>query len=276
MELRLTILCENSISRPGQLLGEHGFACLVETDQTRLLFDCGQGFGLVGNAVELGCALERCEGIVLSHGHYDHAGGLLAALAETGPVPVHAHPDIFQPRYWQSNFELRPIGIPSSLDDCRSAGAQFVFDRKFHLLAPRIWITGEIPRCNQFEGGDPHLVVPDGDGYRPDPFADDQALVIETRRGLVVLLGCAHAGVINTLDHVREQTGCARIHAIVGGTHLGPASEDQYQATVKALRGYCVERLAVSHCTGLVRAAHLHHEFAGRFSFAAVGSQLEF
>lgn len=275
MELRISILCENSVSRPGHLLGEHGFACLVETAQTRLLFDCGQGFGLVGNAAEMGCALDTCAGIVLSHGHYDHAGGLLTALAATGPLPVHAHPDIFRPRYWQSNFELRPIGIPVSADDCRDAGAQFAFDKNFHLLAPRVWVSGEIPRRNPFETGDPHLVVPEGNGYRPDPFNDDQALVVETRRGLVVILGCAHAGLINTLDHVREQTGCARIHAVVGGTHLGPASEEQYLATLAALRSYCVERLAVSHCTGLARSAQLQHEFPGRFAFAAVGSHIE-
>jgi 7,8-dihydropterin-6-yl-methyl-4-(beta-D-ribofuranosyl)aminobenzene 5'-phosphate synthase len=109
----------------------------------------------------------------------------------------------------------------------------------------------------------------------PDPFPDDASLVIETTKGLVVLLGCANAGLINTLQLVREQTGCTHFYAVLGGTHLAPAGDDQFAGIIRTLRAFGVERIGVSHCTGLPRAAQLHAEFGGRFFFASVGSTLE-
>jgi 7,8-dihydropterin-6-yl-methyl-4-(beta-D-ribofuranosyl)aminobenzene 5'-phosphate synthase len=187
--------------------------------------------------------------VVLSHGHYDHTGGLLDVLSRTGPVDVIAHPGIFVERYWVGEHEQRAIGIPFARARLESLGAHF----HLHLMAA---------------GSDDLLV--------PDSFPDDASLIIETAKGLVLLVGCAHAGLVNTLQMVREQTGCPHLYAVLGGTHLAPASDEQFTGTVRALRAFGVERIGVSHCTGLPRAAQLYAEFGGRFFFASVGTTLEF
>jgi 7,8-dihydropterin-6-yl-methyl-4-(beta-D-ribofuranosyl)aminobenzene 5'-phosphate synthase len=276
MNVRLTVLCENSVARPNGTIGEHGFACLVETASDTLLFDTGTGAGILHNAQVLGRNLALVRTVVLSHGHYDHTGGLLDVLGRTGPVDVIAHPGIFAERYWVGQHERRSIGIPFARQHLESLGSRFDLRRQYGEVVAGVHFSGEIPRVTPFETGDPHLIAAGSDGILvPDSFPDDAALIIETGRGLVLLVGCAHAGLVNTLQMVREQTGCSHLYAVLGGTHLAPASDEQFSGTVRALRAFGVERIGVSHCTGLPRAAQLHAEFGSRFFFATVGSTLE-
>lgn len=276
MATRLTILCENSVGRPNGTIGEHGFACFIETPEGNILFDTGNGAGILRNAEVLGRDLDSVRAVVLSHGHYDHTGGLSDVLGRTGLIDIVAHPGIFAERFWVGEHERRDIGIPFSRMHFEALGARFLLQRHFGEIAPGIHFSGEIPRNASFETGDPHLMVLDDAGKLiPDPFPDDICLVIETEKGPIVLLGCAHAGLVNTLNLVREKTGFDRFYAVVGGTHLAPASDEQFAATVRSLRAFCVERIGVSHCTGLPRAAQLHAEFGGRFFFASVGSTIE-
>lgn len=278
MTARITILCENSVARPGGLIGEHGFAALIETPESTHLFDTGQGFGLINNAREIGCNLQQISSVVLSHGHHDHSGGLPLLLEHLQrPVKVVAHPDIFSERYWRSHFELRAIGMVAKRDQLEGQGASFSLSREYQQLAENLYGSGEVPRRTNFKRGDPHLVIPDGSGgYCQDPFRDDLSLCLRTERGLVILLGCAHAGVINILDHFKEQSGDERICTLIGGTHLGPASEEQFQATLEMLKRNRIGKIGLSHCTGLNRAAQLHQELPGRCFFAAVGTVLDF
>jgi len=276
MSIRLTVLCENSVGRPNGTIGEHGFACFIETPAGNLLFDTGNGTGILRNSQALGRNLATVGTVVLSHGHYDHCGGLVGVLGQTGPVDVVAHPGLFAERYWVGEHEQRAIGIPFTRQRLESLGARFQLRQDFCPVAPHIRFSGEIPRVTPFETGDPHLMVAGREGgLEPDPFPDDAALIIETRRGLVLLLGCAHAGLVNTLQHVRAQTDGAPIYAVLGGTHLAPASDEQFAGTLRALRACGAERIGVSHCTGLPRAAQLAAEFGGRCFFATVGSTLE-
>jgi 7,8-dihydropterin-6-yl-methyl-4-(beta-D-ribofuranosyl)aminobenzene 5'-phosphate synthase len=188
-----------------------------------------------------------------------------------------AHPDLFNERYWRSDFELRSIGITRSRAELEGGGADFSFDSSFKPLSETLYYSGEVPRHTLFEKGDPHLVIPDGaGGYRQDPHRDDLSLALRTERGLVILLGCAHAGVINIIEYFRERIGEERIYALIGGTHLGPAVEEDFQVTLAALKRYRIGKIGLSHCTGLNRASQLHHEFAGRCFFAAAGTVLEF
>ncbi|MFO7685519.1 MAG: MBL fold metallo-hydrolase [Desulfobacterales bacterium] len=277
MKTKLTILCENSVGVPFGVIGEHGFACYVETDDCNYLFDTGQGFGIVQNSLALRKDLRDITAIMISHGHYDHTGGLPAVLQLRGPVDVYAHPDIFMERIWSAEGNTRFIGIPYSRRYLESLGARFRLQTGMVAVGPNVFLTGEIPRTSTFEKGDAKMtaVTPGGERIHPDPLKDDLSLIVDSEKGLILVLGCAHAGMINIIEYALEKTKRDKIYAIIGGTHLGFASDAQFNETLKVIERYNIERIGVSHCTGLPRAAMLHAKLKERFFFGSVGSTLE-
>lgn len=277
MQTKLTILCENSVGHPFGVVGEHGFACFIETQAGNVLFDTGQGIGICGNAAVLGKNLASIQAIAISHGHYDHTGGLPQVLEQTGPVPVYGHPDIFASRTWSDGTATRYIGMRHRRGYLESLGAQFNLIRNPVEISDRVHLTGEIARNNDFEKPDANMTLhPEGAmAVCPDPIADDLSLVVDSDKGLILVLGCAHAGMINIFDHILEMFHRDRIYAVIGGTHLGFAQPAQFEETLKALDRYGIERLGVSHCTGLEKAAELRVRLGERFFFGCVGAQLE-
>ncbi len=272
---KITIICENSVGSAKKAIGEHGFSCFIETSHGNFLFDTGQGAGFLRNSSVLDLDLESIDGIILSHGHYDHAGGLIEALGVAAPVKIYGHPDLFSDRLWVGEHEQLDVGIPFSKQQLEQLGADFDLDSDFREISSGLWLTGEVPRINDFENGDPHLQITSPDGeLKPDPLADDCSVVIDSEKGLVLLLGCAHAGLVNIMHHVLEMTGRDRFHAVVGGLHLAPASDEQFAGTVSALRQFKVNRIGVGHCTGLRRSAELYAQFPQKTFFASVGSSL--
>ncbi len=277
MSFKITVLCENTVPRPG-LVGEHGFAAYVESPGGDVLFDTGQGMALTANANALKKDLTQVSHLVFSHGHYDHTGGLLAFLGVHGPCDITAHPDVLSRRYWalpgnDSGVPLS-IGMPWHEEYLTTRGASFHWVKTFHEVLPDVFVTGEVPRNTDFEKGDPRMMVPNGDGWTQDPFLDDYSLVLKTHRGLVVVLGCAHAGLINILEHATLCTGEKRIHAILGGTHLGFYSTEHQDLTLRTLENYDVDLLAVSHCTGQAAAARFAELMGSKFAFGHVGFEL--
>ncbi len=277
MTLQLDIICENTVGRPISACGEHGFACLVKTPSGTWLFDTGSGETLLTNLSALKHDALQIDAVILSHGHYDHCGGLLPLLRAVGPRPVYAHPEIFTERFWQGQHEQRDISLPYKRSDLEAAGARFSFLDTLTELASGLYFSGTIPRLAPLESGDPHLVrrSTNNKGWESDEFNDDAALAIDTPNGLIILLGCAHAGLINTVEHFRNSLDFPRIHAIIGGTHLGPASDEQFAATLNYLSLLDFDRLGVSHCTGQVRSAQLYARFPNKVFFANVGTTVK-
>lgn len=271
MSTRITILCENSVGPVSGTLGEHGFSALVEWEGGSLLFDTGQGLTLLHNAQRMSKNLHAVGQVALSHGHYDHAGGLLPLLRTCGPKRIYGHPAIFTPRYRHKDTgESLSLGMPYPREYLEGQGACFDLSEQFREIAPNIYLTGQVARRTDFENGDNGLFL-DCCGATRDPFDDDQSLVITSDKGLVILLGCCHAGLINTLEHVTAQLGRRPIYAVLGGTHLGFSSPTQLDQTIRLLADWRIQKLATSHCTGFNAAARLQQAFPAAFQTAQVG-----
>ncbi|MCL6448996.1 MAG: MBL fold metallo-hydrolase [Armatimonadetes bacterium] len=269
--LKITVLSENTVGVTAGLTGEWGLAMLVEWAGKKILFDTGERGALVENAAALGVDLQSVDALVISHGHYDHTGGMRAFLRRRGRLPVYAHPGFFAPHYGSLPRE-HYIGVPFCREELASLGADFIFKREPQEIIPGLWISGEVPRKTAFEEGDSRLFCLADGKKTPDPLADDLSLYCATPEGLVVILGCAHAGLVNICEHAREVTGKNRIYGIIGGTHLGPVTDTQRDATVAYLQQLDLAFLAANHCTGLPVMARLAALFGPRFHFAPAGA----
>lgn len=278
MSIRLTILCENSVDQvsPYGLLGEHGFSCHLQTPSGDFLFDTGGGMTILNNAKLLGIDFSKLQGIMFSHGHFDHTGGLLQVLEKTGKIPIYAHPALFSQHYSKNSGTLHKIGIPWSQAELEQSGADFIFSSAPHRVTPELLLSGEVPRISKVETGDPNLLSLSTSGEQiTDPLQDDLSLFINTDKGLVILLGCAHAGLLNIIDHAIRVTGEKKIQMVVGGTHLKFCSEAQMTATLNRLEELDVKLIGASHCTGLRGARMLAERFGKRFFSASVGVQID-
>jgi 7,8-dihydropterin-6-yl-methyl-4-(beta-D-ribofuranosyl)aminobenzene 5'-phosphate synthase len=272
----VTVLVENSV-QGRELMAEHGLAFHVQCGAESLLFDTGQSALLVENARRLGLDLPKLRAVALSHGHYDHAGGLRAVWRLAPDAPLYLHPAALAPRFARNpDGTTRDVGLsgPDRAVALTQALRGHASQARTEVL-PGFSLTGEIPRETNFEDvGGPFVL--DEAGTQPDPIVDDQALFFDTRDGVVVLLGCAHAGVVNTLRHVRRLTSDRPIHAVLGGMHLLVASPERLEATVQALREMDVPRLGPAHCTGAAATARLWHEFPKACTLCSVGSRFVF
>jgi 7,8-dihydropterin-6-yl-methyl-4-(beta-D-ribofuranosyl)aminobenzene 5'-phosphate synthase len=275
MGLQITTLSDNSAGL-GNFLAEWGLSILVETAGLKILFDTGQSISASHNADLLGIDLGKINRIVLSHGHYDHTGGLRNILHRIKKeIEIIAHPDIWQAKYSTREDEEGYIGIPFHRQTLESLGARFNLSKKPVRITDNIITTGEIPMVTDYEEIEPHLVVKEKGGFKPDKLLDDQALIITTKRGLVVILGCAHRGIINTLYHAQKLTGVKKIYMVLGGCHLIDATEERIYLTIGALKELEVQRLGVSHCTGLPAAAIMAQEFGDSFFFNVAGTKID-
>jgi len=260
------------------VLGEHGLSWWIATGSHHVLFDTGQGLVLTRNATRLGADLSTADCIVLSHGHLDHVGGLDQVLALAPHARLHMHPDATVRRYTGSDGKGIARRLSSDLMESEgftTAERQITKTREARELVPGLWCTGEIPRTNDYEDtGGPFFL--DEGLTQPDPILDDQALFFSAKEGTVVILGCAHAGLINTLEHIKQLTSGAPIHTVLGGMHLERACQRRMDETMQALKRLGVQRFGPNHCTGVAAIARFWSEFPGRMIQCAAGVRLEF
>ena len=275
---RLTVLADNIVAGKEESLGEHGFSVFIETDRGNYLFDTGRGKALLHNAVEYRKDLGSLSKIILSHGHGDHTGGLPDVLRFHEQIDVLGHPDILLHRFKRKKDGKEEYsGIPYTRGFLERKGVRFAFNEDFLEVGKGIHLTGTVPRVTDYEEADL------GDRYAvregrivPDFISDDQSLIIHTQKGMLLLLGCAHSGIINIIDYSIRMTGVDTIFAILGGTHLDFSGEAQLEKTIRALKAYSIKHLIPGHCTGISVAASLSHEFKKSFQFSHVGKTLDF
>jgi len=260
-KISITVLADNIVGTR-ETLAEHGWSVCVEWSNQRWLFDTGQGRVLSHNASASGIDLGSMTGVMLSHGHYDHTGGLVDLLQDRhSPLMLYAHPRVFDDKYHGAAKALRYIGVPPSVRrGLHTVAVDFVPTRCPVELPNGLCVTGEIPRMHPQEE-DEHTFYCDQEGRDPDPLVDDQAMFLDTAKGTVVVLGCAHAGVINTLDYIQSLTGGSRIQAVIGGMHLGGVSDQRLGWTLDELQRFDMQLLAPAHCTGARSIAALWNAF---------------
>ena len=269
--MKVVVLIENSVGVliPTSLVGEHGLSLWIKYKGHNILFDTGQTGKVVENAMRLGVDLKKTDAIVLSHGHYDHTGGLKEVLEFIKkPINIYAHKDVFSLHY---AFEDHYVGIPFRKETLEGLGANFKWIKEPLEIFPNIWVSGEVPRKTTFEKIDPRLYVKKDDQKLPDPILDDMSLFIKTDKGLVIIFGCAHSGVVNITEYAKEVTKEKRIYGIIGGTHLSSASGDQIEETLIYLSKLNFSILVANHCTGLKVASKLKEIFGDKFRFGTTG-----
>ena len=257
----ITLIVDNEA--PPGLVAEHGFAAWIDAGEACVLFDTGQGAALEPNARTLGIDIGRASALVLSHGHYDHTGAVSAFLACNPRAQIVHGPGATIGRFsCHPQQPARQIGMAATV---REALAQLPPERRRVLDSPRylrpgVGITGPVPRQTAFEdtGGPFYL---DENKTQPDVLEDDLSLWFETTDGLVIVTGCCHSGLVNTVRHVQRISGISRIHGIVGGLHLLNAGPERLDATVEFLRTCAPDFLLPCHCTG----AHVVHCLRAEF-----------
>jgi len=277
--ISIRCIVDNTAQRRSTLWGEHGVSFAIETPEGQVLFDTGQsGEVLLHNAAQLDVHLDQFDALAISHAHYDHTGGLERFLTFAKPgIPLYANSSLFQKRFSKKEGRARSIGLKLSqaqLSQCvdlrmRAEPAE---------ILPGVWTTGEITERSEFEGRSLHHFIPENREWLPDPYQDDLSLVLETRDGLVVVCGCCHAGLLNTLSHIRRKF-TKNFLAIIGGTHLASASNETLVHAIALLREIFAGRVPVlypNHCTGERAYFALAQAFGDQVGPCPAGTVLSF
>lgn len=274
--LKITCVVDNNAQKDTQLQSEHGLSFWIEMPDGQVIFDTGQTSAVFArNLGLLGLKIQDATALALSHAHYDHTGGLDVALSQNENLKIYAHSDFFQPRYSLRKGEYQQIGMEMTQDELSLYAELHLSDVPQEIL-PNLWTTGEISPRPEAEGRSAHHFIRVEGAWQPDPYRDDLSLVLETSAGLVLICGCCHAGLLNTLLHVQKNFS-GQIISILGGTHLTSASEADLDHVADVLKvNHPNAVLYLNHCTGEKAQNFLAGIFGERVNAFPAGAMLEF
>ena len=275
--MKITVVMDNNVPTMAQapFVAEHGLSFLIEEGGKTILFDTGQTGGVITNLDLIGVHPSALDMIVLSHGHYDHTGGLAKVLQlARKDVEVVAHACAFDAHGSASAGKRRYVGVPFAREHLQGLGGVWDLREGPRRLTEKLYFSGSVPRVTDYEVGDPRLVKANVEDQVPDNIDDDISLFYSGERGLVVIGGCAHSGLVNTVKHGFAVTGLDKLQGWIGGTHLGPAPADQQDRTIAQLQAWQPELVAANHCTGFAMLSRLQQIFGERFKPAFVGETI--
>lgn len=277
MDLRIITLIENNPDDKNQLFFEHGLSLLIEADGKRILFDTGQSGDFFKNAVALNQNLEDLDFVVISHGHYDHSGGFEKLIENIKKVPqLVVGEEFFRPKYKTvAENEYKYNGVSFSEEYIREKGIVLnMVKEDIVYLTEHIMVFHHFKQSNDFEKRNSKFFYKEDSHYSPDEFDDEISLGIVTEKGLVVIAGCSHVGIVNILNTIAERVNIP-IYAVIGGTHLVEASAERIQKTIESLKKMKIQLVAVSHCTGEDGIRSISHEFKEKFLYNNTGKIIE-
>jgi len=273
--MKVRCLVDNAVLAGSRLWGEHGLAFLIETEAGRVLFDTGQsGTVLLHNLEVLGVDPATISELALSHAHHDHTGGLRLLLPQVKRVPLYAHPDLFRERFSRRQARVVSIGLAVTSEELQGR-TELRLSKEPQEISPGVYTTGEIVSRSEPEGRSEHHAVLERGCLIPDPYRDDMSLVLQVQGGLVLLCGCCHAGLLNTLNQVHSAFQ-QPIVAVMGGTHLASLTDEQMRHIVQSLHSYGAPRLYPNHCTGQSAYVSLAVAFGHRVAPCVAGTELVF
>ena len=282
--LKITVLAEDSVLYESPYLGQHGISLLLEgvrgEDAKRILVDVGQNSkALLSNMRIMNVSPSATDAIVLTHCHYDHTQGIVTMLKEIGKgdIPVIAHPDIFRLHFLTEPY-IRHVGIiqSDSREEIEKADGSLFLTKDPLTLMPGITTTGEVKRQVEFEEVGIELKTIENGKIRDDTMLDDISVVANVKeKGLVIVTGCSHAGIVNIVKQAIELTGCDKIEGIIGGLHLIDASDTRIKRTVEELSKLNLAWICAGHCTGFKAQVELYLAFKERFSPLHTGMKFE-
>ena len=273
--LIITVVAEDSVEYESPYLGQHGISLLLEARtnnaKQNVLMDVAQNpDALLENMGKMSIIPGSIDSIVLTHCHYDHTQGIARILQEIGKrdVPVIAHPELFRPHFIQDPV-LRHIGVMDgdSAAEIEASGGRLLLTKDSLKIMPGLLTTGEVTRQTDFEEVEMRLFTINDGNLETDPVRDDITLIADvSNKGLVIITGCSHAGIINICHQAIELTGTKKVHGIIGGFHLIEASQQRIKKTVRELNKLNPDWIAAGHCTGFKAQVELHNTFKDRFT----------
>ncbi|MCE5199603.1 MBL fold metallo-hydrolase, partial [bacterium] len=262
--IRVTLVVDNHASEG--LRSEHGLSFLVETDVGSVMFDTGQSDAWFHNLIALGREPRSIKAIAISHGHYDHTGGLVKAVREAPGAQCFTHPACFEPKYARSTGETRYIGMPLEVVSGKTA---FKPNTSVTEILRGVVLSGEIPLRTSISFDS--RFVTEGSKSQQDTFEDEQCMIIRHGDSTAVLVGCAHRGLENNLLAAMDVAGVDRIDLLAGGFHLGNASEDKLDSLADFLKNADIGQIACCHCTGFGAYEYLRLKLGHRVTLARAG-----
>lgn len=264
--MRIITLIENLVYKSG-LLAEHGLALLIDTGKRKILFDTGQSPAFLSNAEKLDVNMREIDAVVISHGHYDHTGGLCEFLKVNKKAVVYAKKEIFQEKFKDEQFF---IGTPYNPADLRD---RIRYIRSITELDPCIFILPDISVSNPADTSFTRFNIHTADGFIQDEFRDELFLVIKRKKKLSVLSSCSHRGISNILRTATEQFHLP-VELVLGGFHLKDAGTEQYNTVSEYLKQTDPESIGVCHCTGVDKYMKLKSEFGNKVFYNMTGNHI--